>query len=100
MTTHTRVNEVIEFADPYKVCVVCKGWVTGVTVPRYGYGNNNLPCWHHGYEDACPSWSPVDGCRCVEFLGRKPHGEPSWAAHWPDGLTDHTAAPRTDGDTP
>lgn len=66
------------FADPFKVCNQCGGWVTGA---RHIFSNGGkllvLPCEHErGWEDVCPSWSPVDGCQCQEFLGRVPHGSP------------------------
>lgn len=74
--THTKTFESIRFADPYKVCFDCGGWVEGVLV-RPGEANATIPCHHeHGYVDACPSWSPVSGCRCLEKLGAVSHDEP------------------------
>ncbi len=71
--TFTRTSNVIHFADPYKVCIACGGWVDGVRhLPDMV--SENLPCEHRAaYRDACPSWGPVDGCRCVEVLGALPH---------------------------
>lgn len=64
------------FADPYKTCRDCGGWVTGV-LDRPG-PFVVLPCRHQsGYVNVCPSWSPVDGCRCLETLGSVRHGEPT-----------------------
>lgn len=79
--THTRTHVHIEFADPYLTCDRCKAWVTGWHNPnRCGCdetGWQNLPCGHQsGATSACPSWSPVDGCRCRQHLGYVPHGEP------------------------
>lgn len=54
------------FADPYKKCEQCQGWIDGAfDVP----GPLLLsPCEHRsGYRDVCPSWGPVDGCRCAEY---------------------------------
>lgn len=78
--THTRVHVYVEFANPYLQCGRCRAWVTG-------WHNNdkcgcdagcwNEPCGHPGeLVDACPSWSPVDGCTCREVLGATEHGEP------------------------
>ena len=68
-----------EFADPYKVCNTCEGWVTGA-LDNPG-PSILMPCEHRdGYRDVCPSWSPVDGCSCMEMLGRVPHGEPAPSA--------------------
>ena len=71
--TFTRTRNAIRFADPYKVCNKCGGWITG-----YLGGTAILtPCEHdQGYTDACPSWSPVDGCRCAKQLGRVDHSFP------------------------
>lgn len=52
------------FADPYKKCRGCGGWVDGVDKSS-GLGAN-IPCGHViSYDDVCPSWGPVDGCTCV-----------------------------------
>lgn len=66
---------VIAFADPYKVCNSCGGWVTGVLdMPGTRL---TVPCEHdRDYSDVCPSWGPVDGCQCADHLGYVPHGEP------------------------
>lgn len=61
----------IDFADPYKTCDECAGWITGIG------GEALVPCGHHAtYTDQCPSWGPVDGCSCQEHLGYVSHGEP------------------------
>lgn len=53
----------IDFADPYKQCRQCGGWVTGTR--DEGRPFTLVPCGHQSdYRDVCPSWSPVDGCRC------------------------------------
>lgn len=55
--------KVIQFADPYKQCLMCGGWIIGV-VDALG-PSVLVPCGHIGtYRDLCPSWGPVDGCRC------------------------------------
>lgn len=75
--THTTTYTVIEFADPFKMCERCDGWVTGVAVfPDEFRASENLPCRHAGYRSVCPSWSPVDGCQCVEYLGHVAHLTP------------------------
>jgi hypothetical protein len=60
----------VTFADPYKVCTTCAGWVTGYD--DYGV----IPCGHDDYVDVCPSWSPVGGCACMGVLGYVQHGTP------------------------
>lgn len=70
--THVSTYNAVLFADPYKVCNQCGGWVDGVLdmpgVPL------TVPCEHRsGYTDVCPSWGPVDGCQCMEHLGYVPH---------------------------
>jgi hypothetical protein len=80
--THTRTHVHVTFANPYLTCEHCKAWVTGWHDPdRCGPGCSapavNLPCGHQaGVTSACPSWGPVDGCQCREFLGHVPHAEP------------------------
>lgn len=74
--THTKTYPVITFADPYKQCCQCEEWITGV-LDKPG-PLILVPCEHESdYRDVCPSWGPVDGCRCVEHLGYKPHSEPA-----------------------
>jgi hypothetical protein len=65
-------------ANPYKMCVQCQAWVTSFTNTVDGEGLTvNQPCGHTAdYKNMCPSWSPIDGCQCQEFLGHVPHGEP------------------------
>ncbi len=64
-----------KFADPYKRCRSCGAWVDGVEEVRRGPGEN-IPCRHEtSYDDVCPSWSPVDGCKCDP----KGHGRKSFA---------------------
>lgn len=71
--THTRTYNRIDFADPYKVCNECGGWVDGVLDVPDGR-DLTVPCEHdRGYSDVCPSWGPVDGCQCAEHLGYVPH---------------------------
>lgn len=61
--THTRTRNATLFADPYKKCERCGGWIDGaLDVP----GPLVLvPCEHRAsYRDVCPGWGPVDGCTC------------------------------------
>jgi hypothetical protein len=67
--THTRTHTNIAFANPYLRCDRCRAWVTAWHNPdRCGCGENgwqNQPCGHRaGATTVCPSWGPVDGCRC------------------------------------
>ena len=63
---------VVVFADPYKICCTCGGWVTGYR----NHPHQVEPCGHDDYRDVCPSWSPVDGCCCLEHLGKVDHPVP------------------------
>jgi hypothetical protein len=72
---HTSTYSVTRFADPYKVCCECGRWITDALV-RPGL-LTLTPCLHRSdYRDVCPSWGPVDGCCCVEFLADRDHGVP------------------------
>lgn len=77
-TTHTRTVHTIDPANPYLVCSQCKAWVDHFSRTGDGEGpSQNEPCGHAAsYDDVCPSWSPVDGCCCLEHLGRVEHAEP------------------------
>jgi hypothetical protein len=68
--TFTRTHVFIHFADPFLRCDEC-----GDSVPSWHNDDRcgcdagfwNEPCGHKsGVTSACPSWSPVDGCRCTE----------------------------------
>ncbi len=55
------------FADPYKKCLTCDGWVDGAD------DNSLIPCGHRiKYTDVCPSWSPVTGCGCAAYNATNP----------------------------
>lgn len=61
--TYTRTSNAISYADPYKQCLRCGGWVDGVLDAPGPI--IVIPCEHESdYRDLCPSWGPVDGCRC------------------------------------
>jgi hypothetical protein len=77
MSAHTRVHTYVTFADPYLRCDQC-----GQPVPKWhnadlcgcDSGWWNEPCGHEGgVSSICPSWSPVDGCRCLKQLGAVEH---------------------------
>lgn len=75
--THTSTYTTTTPANPYLACSICGKRVTH-WLDKPGPLTNE-PCGHQGdYTDTCPSWSPVDGCRCVEHLGERPAG------HLPD----------------
>lgn len=61
--THTSTYNATTFADPYKKCRQCGDWITGaLDAPGPVI---LVPCEHQSdYRDVCPSWGPVDGCRC------------------------------------
>lgn len=79
---HTRTVNTIDPANPYLVCDQCKAWVDHFSHTGEGQGPvRNEPCGHvGGYSNVCPSWSPVDGCRCAEHLGHVPHADPATAS--------------------
>ncbi len=64
--------DVVRFADPYKQCGQCGGWIDGAVLVALGR-QILLPCEHRGpYVDVCPSWSPVDGCGCAAYTAQHP----------------------------
>lgn len=75
--THTRTHLVITPANPFLACSTCGKRAEAFHGDRCGCGETrpvNMPCGHYGgYDDLCPSWGPVDGCRCLEALGHVPH---------------------------
>lgn len=72
--TRTHTWTVEHFADPFKECRVCGRRVEGYVVSLHHEEDGaNWPCLHFGYDSLCPSWSPVDGCRCAKHLGYVPH---------------------------
>ena len=75
--TRTYTYTTILYADPYLVCDECgdraAGYMIG-PVPDAELDHANWPCEHKaGITSLCPSWSPVDGCQCVEHLGAVDH---------------------------
>ena len=75
-TTHVAVGSEERFADPYKVCEDCGDWITGsVEIP--GEPLILMPCEHQAaYRDLCPSWGPVDGCKCPPGTHPSPPADP------------------------
>lgn len=75
--THTRTHVHVAFANPFLVCTTCRRPVPAWHDPdKCGCDAHawNVPCEHSiGVRDTCPSWSPVDGCRCVEVFGDVDH---------------------------
>ncbi len=65
-------SPVTVFADPYKQCLHCGGWIDGAADSPGPL--TLIPCGHRcGYRDVCPSWSPVDGCNCAVYTAANPH---------------------------
>jgi hypothetical protein len=61
--TYTQTYNETRFADPYKQCLKCGGWVDGVL--NCPGPTIVTPCEHRAeYRDTCSSWGPVDGCTC------------------------------------
>ena len=81
--THTRTHVYVKFANPFLVCDTCRDPVWGFHDPTkcgetpegWFFGRDwNMPCEHRaGVTSVCPSWGPVDGCRCLAHLGYVPH---------------------------
>lgn len=70
------------FVDPYLQCDECGYWVTGAMDVRTDGPSPNVPCGHDaGATSVCPSFGPVDGCRCKEYLGLT-HAQPEDPALW------------------
>lgn len=66
MSSDTMPDEIF-FADPYKRCGGCSGWIDGV---RHSADRRRvlIPCGCElEYVDVCPSWSPIQGCNCVRY---------------------------------
>ena len=82
--THTTIHtfNVEHYANPFLVCNECERSVTGYIIVTDEYASDhienwaNYPCLHIGITSQCPSWSPVDGCRCQEHLGSVEHSAP------------------------
>ncbi|MER7908262.1 hypothetical protein [Streptomyces sp. NPDC096068] len=79
---HTRTHVTTTFANPYLVCAVCREQAKGFhdgdeAACGCGAGDWLVPCGHTAEAvSVCPSWDPVDGCQCQEFLGRVDHPAP------------------------
>lgn len=64
------------YANPYNACDACGARTTHGSTADGRF--RNQPCGHAAsFSSLCPSWGPVDGCMCIEHLGRRDHGEPS-----------------------
>ena len=70
-STTSSQHTLIGFANPYLVCDECtetvRYWHTDERCTTFCKdGFYNYPCEHTaGVTSKCPSWSPVDGCRCT-----------------------------------
>lgn len=63
--TSTHTYTVVEFANPYLICDQCGRPVRGYRQsPSEDDDGLLVPCGHLGVTSTCPSWGPVDGCRC------------------------------------
>jgi hypothetical protein len=72
--THTRVHTHITFANPWLICTDCgqraEGWHNPQPCGCERRGWENMPCGHQAsISSRCPSWSPVNGCRCEYGIG-------------------------------
>lgn len=75
-TTHTFT--VVRYADPYLICTGCGERAEGyVHAPGHEEHFENWPCRHRAViHSLCPSWSPVDGCRCIHVFNHVGHRTP------------------------
>ena len=73
--TATHTHTVVRYADPFLICEECGLRAEGyVHSPGHEEDFENWPCRHRApIKSLCPSWSPVDGCRCAEVFGRVDH---------------------------
>ena len=75
--TYTRTHIMITPANPFLACAGCGKRAEQFHDDRCGCDIERpvtFPCEHAaGYDDLCPSWGPVDGCTCLEVLGRVDH---------------------------
>lgn len=78
-----RTAPAIWFADPYKMCEICGGWIDGALEASSVQTPVLIPCGHSRYRDVCPSWSPVNGCGCAAYSARHPHNPISHRMRWP-----------------
>lgn len=75
--THTHI--IVDFSSPYLRCDQCGGKVEGYvsyhnSVEECEHRGQNVPCGHEcGFDEVCPTWSPVTGCNCKEQLGEVKH---------------------------
>lgn len=75
--SHTSTGRVL--SNPFLACDGC-----GLRVSARP-ASSNQPCGcRAGYHSLCPSWSPVDGCGCLEAFGTIEHGRPQ-----PDTVRPH-----------
>lgn len=77
--TRTRTHTFTTLANPFLVCRYCRRGVAAYhDGERCGCNSEgpgaNAPCGHAaGTESVCPSWSPVNGCRCGSTFGEIDH---------------------------
>lgn len=74
-STHTHTHTVVRFANPYIRCNQCGRRVEGyIVAPEHEVDWANYPCEHFAdHASICLSWSPADGCNCLEHLGKVDH---------------------------
>lgn len=65
---------IIVFANPYLRCRLCGTAVRGMGGLGLDGAATSSPCGHEASVlSICPTWGPVDGCLCLEHLGRRTH---------------------------
>jgi hypothetical protein len=76
---HTRVHLTITPANPFLACQQCGKRAEEFHDDACGCELSGgpvllMPCFHRAdYDALCPSWGPVDGCRCLAAFGAVPH---------------------------
>lgn len=77
--TFTRTHLTITPANPFLACQQCGKRAEAFHDDACGCELSGglqppMPCFHRAdYDDLCPSWGPVDGCRCQAAFGHVPH---------------------------
>lgn len=68
--TFTRTHIRVTFANPFLICGKCGARADGFHDPERCGCTSDFhlePCGHAAEAlDTCPSWGPVEGCRCAD----------------------------------
>jgi len=74
METFCKECKRVYLTNPFMFCTTCAVNVTGYILPtEHEHDFMLIPCGHTGSVSSCPTWSPVDGCQCIDHLGKRDH---------------------------